>query len=61
MNLTHNLNFLGFTTLAFGTRNYWSQLDHHLMVTFGEKPKLKKAGNLNQGCSYVIKTVIFVI
>ena len=27
------------------------------MVTFGEKAKMKKAGNLNQHCSYVITTV----
>ena len=28
------------------------------MVSFGEKAKIKKAGNLNQGRSYVITTVI---
>ena len=28
------------------------------MVSFGEKDKIKKAGNLNQGRSYVITTVI---
>jgi hypothetical protein len=27
------------------------------MVSFGEKAKIKKAGNLNQGRSYVITTV----
>ena len=27
------------------------------MVNFGEKAKIKKAGNLNQGRSYVITTV----
>ena len=27
------------------------------MVSFGEKAKIKKVGNLNQGCSYVITTV----
>jgi len=27
------------------------------MVSFGEKAKIKKAGNLNSGCSYVITTV----
>jgi hypothetical protein len=27
------------------------------MVSFGEKANLKKAGNLNQGRSYVITTV----
>ena len=27
------------------------------MVSFGEKVKIKKAGNLNQGRSYVITTV----
>ena len=27
------------------------------MVSFGEKAKIKKAGNLNQGHSYVITTV----
>ena len=30
------------------------------MVTFGEKAKLKKAGNLNQGRSYIITTVISI-
>ena len=30
------------------------------MVTFGEKAKIKKAGNLNWGRSYVITTVNFV-
>ena len=28
------------------------------MVSFGEKAKIKKAGNLNQGCSYVITIVL---
>ena len=28
------------------------------MVSFGEKAKIKKAGNLNQGCSYVIITLL---
>ena len=28
-----------------------------MMVSFGEKAKIKKAGNLNQGRSYVITTV----
>ena len=28
------------------------------MVSFGEKAKIKKAGNLNQGRSYVITTVM---
>jgi hypothetical protein len=27
------------------------------MVSFGEKAKIKKVGNLNQGRSYVISTV----
>ena len=27
------------------------------MVSFGEKAKIKKAGNLNEGRSYVITTV----
>ena len=27
------------------------------MANFGEKAKIKKAGNLNNGRSYVIKTV----
>jgi hypothetical protein len=31
------------------------------MVSFGEKAKIKKAGNLNQGRSYVITTVTVVI
>ena len=30
------------------------------MVSFGEDAKIKKAGNLNQGCSYVITTVFIV-
>ena len=30
------------------------------MVSFGEKDKIKKAGNLNQGRSYVITTVFMV-
>ena len=30
------------------------------MVSFGEKDKIKKAGNLNQGGSYVITTVHMV-
>ena len=29
------------------------------MVSFGEKGKIKKAGNLNQGRSYVITAVPF--
>ena len=29
------------------------------MVSFGEKTKIKKAGNLNSGRSYVITTVKF--
>ena len=28
------------------------------MVSFGEKSKIKKAGNLNEGRSYVITTVL---
>ena len=28
------------------------------MVSFGEKAKIKKAGNLNQGRTYVITTVL---
>ena len=28
------------------------------MVSFGVKAKIKKAGNLNQGCSYVITTAM---
>ena len=28
-----------------------------MMINFGEKAKIKKAGNLNQGRSYVITTV----
>ena len=28
------------------------------MVSFGEKAKIKKAGNLNKGRSYVITTVL---
>ena len=31
------------------------------MVSFGEKAKIKKVENLNQGCSYVITTVHAVI
>ena len=31
------------------------------MVNFGENAKIKKAGNLNSGCSYLIKTVISLI
>ena len=31
------------------------------MVSFGEKAKIKKAGNLNYGRSYVITTVTFQI
>ena len=27
------------------------------MVSFGEKVKMKKAGNLNYGCSYVITSI----
>ena len=30
------------------------------MVSFGEKAKIKKAGNLNEGRSYVITTVLSV-
>ena len=40
-------DFLGFIQHAFWSRNYWSWLDHHLLVSFGEKAKIKKAGNLN--------------
>ena len=29
-----------------------------LMISFGEKAKIKKAGNLNEGRSYVITTVL---
>ena len=29
-----------------------------MMLSFGEKAKIKKAGNLNQGRSYVTTTVI---
>ena len=31
------------------------------MVNFGEKAKIKKAGNLNEGRSYVITSVIKVL
>ena len=31
----------------------------HLMVSFGEKSRIKMAGNLNYGRSYVITTVLF--
>ena len=30
------------------------------MVTFGDKAKIKKAGNLNSGHSYVITTVMAI-
>ena len=30
------------------------------MVSFGEKAKIKKAGNLNEGRSYVITTVLCI-
>ena len=36
------MNFLGFIPLAFWSRIYWSWLDHHLMVSFGEKAKTKR-------------------
>ena len=49
--------FLGLIQLAFQSRNYWSWLDHHLMVSFGKKAKIKRAGNLNKGRRYVITTV----
>ena len=39
--------FSGFITLSFWSRNYWSWFNYHLMVSFGEKAKIKKEGNLN--------------
>ena len=36
-----------------GFKNFFN----HLMVNFGEKAKIKKAGNLNSGHSYLITTV----
>ena len=32
-----------------------------MMVSFGEKVKIKKAGNLNEGRSYVITTVCIYV
>ena len=45
------MNFWGLIQLVFLSRNY------HLIVSFGEKAKIKKAGNLNKGHSYVTTTV----
>ena len=55
------MNFLGFIILAFWSRNYWSQLDHHLMAYIWENVILILAENLNLGCSYLIRIVIWAI
>jgi hypothetical protein len=47
VNLKLIFELFGLYTTFFSSRNYWSLLDYHLMVSFGEKAKIKKAENLN--------------
>ena len=44
VNLKYTFELFGYYTTCFLIQKL---LDHHLMVTFGEKAEIKKAGNLN--------------
>ena len=43
--------------LAFWSKNYWGQLNHHLMANIWEKAKSILARNLISSLSYLITTV----
>ena len=47
-----------FIPLAFCSRNYWSQLNNHLMANIWEKAISILAEDLNLGRSYLIITVL---
>ena len=57
---TQNEHLIFFTLwykLAFSSKKYWSQLNHHWMANIGEEAILIFWGNLNLACSYLITTV----
>ena len=58
VNLMPILDFFGIIPIAFCSRNFWSQINHHLMANIWGKAISILEGNLNLGRSYLITTVI---
>ena len=50
-----------FIPLAFLSRNYWDELNYHLMANISEKSQINFVENLNLGLSYLIITVCIAV